>query len=378
MKLQGIVSGEGVLRKIISMGLMIVAVQWLVSCTDEAASVADTAVKQRPATSVVTWVAVNRALTEQLEFIGALQGNESVSLTAKVTEQVAAVHFQDGQFVEAGDIIVELTNAAQNAELNEATVNLDEANLNLGRLQKLTGAVVTATQIDQATARAKGAQARLEVIAVKLGDRLIRAPFSGVLGFRQVSKGALVTPGTVIAELDDISSLKLDFNVPERYLGKVTMGGNIEALSQAWPEQPFRAQVSTIASRVDRASGSIAVRALLNNSEGLLRPGMAMNVWVDLSERAALIVPEQALIQDGRKSYLYITEAGQSQLTARRLEVELGKRVPGGIEIVAGLELGAKVIISGHMNLRPGSAIAEVDRQGRALPAAPIASSVER
>ena len=355
------------MRKIISIGLIAVAMQLLVSCTEELSGVEPGTSQQRRAVSVVTWTAVDKTVVRQLEFIGVLKGNESVSLTAKVTDQVAAVHFHDGQLVEAGDIIVELTNAEQNAALNEAVVNLEEATVRLGRLQKLAGTLITATQIDEATARAKGAEARLEVLAVKLGDRLVRAPFSGVLGFRRVSKGALVTPGTVIAELDDISSLKLDFNVPERHLGKVVIGGDIEALSQAWPEQPFRGRISTIASRVDRASGSVAVRALLDNSEGLLRPGMSMNVLVSLSERAALVVPEQALIQDGRHSYLYITEPGEQQLQARQLEVELGDRVPGGIEILAGLELGAKVIVNGHMNLRPGSAIREVDSQGRSV-----------
>jgi len=357
------------LHKIISISLVVIAMQLLFSCTE---GVERDANKQRSAVSVVTWTATNNTLVEQLEFIGALQGNESVSLTAKVTDQVVAVHFKDGQLVEAGDIIVELSNAEQNAALNEAVVNLEEATLNLGRMQKLAGTVVTATQIDEATARAKGAQARLEVLAVKLGDRLVRAPFSGVLGFRRVSKGALVTPGTVIAELDDISSLKLDFNVPERHLGKVVIDGDIEALSQAWPERRFHGRITTIASRVDRASGSVAVRALLGNSEGLLRPGMSMSVLVNLSERAALVVPEQALIQDGRRSYIYIAEPDGQAL---KLEVELGDRVPGGIEVIAGLELGAKVIINGHMNLRPGSTVREVDSQGRAVSPPPSAAN---
>jgi len=358
------------LHKFISISVVVLAMQLLLSCTEEVPGVERGANKSRAPISVVTWLAVNKTVTERLEFIGALEGNESVSLTAKVTDQVAAVHFQDGQLVEEGDIIVELTNAEQNAALSEAVVNLEEASLNLGRLQKLAGTVVTATQIDEANARAKGAEARLEVIAVQLGDRLVRAPFSGVLGFRQVSKGALVTPGTVIAELDDISSLKLDFNVPERHLGKVIIGGDIEALSQAWPELPSRGRITTIASRVDRASGSVAVRALIDNSDRLLRPGMTMSVLVSLSEREALVVPEQALIQDGRRSLIYIVEVVDQQLRAHQLDVELGARVPGGIEIVSGLELGAKVIINGHMNLRPGSAVREVDRQGRAVTAA--------
>jgi len=162
----------------------------------------------------------------------------------------------------------------------------------------------------------------------------------------------------------------LDFNVPERHLGKVIIGGDIEALSQAWPELPSRGRITTIASRVDRASGSVAVRALIDNSDRLLRPGMTMSVLVSLSEREALVVPEQALIQDGRRSLIYIVEVVDQQLRAHQLDVELGARVPGGIEIVSGLELGAKVIINGHMNLRPGSAVREVDRQGRAVTAA--------
>jgi len=313
--------------------------------------------KPRPPTAVVTWQAEHVILADRVESVGSLVGNESVTITAKVTDQVTAVHFNDGQTVKKGDILVELTNAAQRAELREAQANLAEAELQLTRLKKLGNKIVTAPKLDEASAKVKTGRARLEVIAVRLSDRLIHAPFDGLLGFRRVSKGALVTPGTVIAELDDIHLLKLDFSVPEIHLAKVIVGAKVSSTTPAWPGVVFSGELVSIGSRVDISTRTFTARALIDNASSKLRPGMLLNVTLMMAERQALIVPEQAVVQSGKRSIIYVIEEIDGKLKAKTVPVELGKRVSGGVEIISGVEPGAQVVVNGQLNLRSGASV---------------------
>lgn len=313
--------------------------------------------KKRPATGVVIWTAKQVSLADRVESVGTLKGAESVTITAKVTDQVMGIHFEDGQYVKTGDLLIELTNAAQRAELREAQANLAEAELQLARLKKLGNKIVTAPELDEASAKVKTGQARLEVIAVRLNDRLILAPFDGLLGFRRVSEGALVTPGTIITELDDIRQLKLDFSIPEMHLAKVALGAAVSSTTPAWPGKIFSGDVVGIGSRIDVATRTFTARALIDNSSSYLRPGMLLNVTLAMAERKALIVPEQAIVQSGQRTIVYIVENIDGQLTANAVTVVLGKRVSGGVEVVSGLKLDSQVVVNGQLNLRPGAPV---------------------
>ena len=282
---------------------------------------------QRPPTPVEVWRAEPSTITDKVESIGTLVGRESVTITAKVTEQVSEVYFEDGQMVKAGDVLVELVDSEQEALLREADANLREAQLQLDRLKKLGSDISTGAQIDVAEARVKASEARLQSIRARIADRLIRAPFDGRLGFRQVSTGALVTPGTVIAELDDISSMKLDFNVPETYLAQVKKGNRVRGSSPAFPGEVFAGEVVSVGSRVDPVTRAITVRAEIDNSDLRLRPGMLMGVELIARERQGLVLPEQALIQVGGSSMTYVIGADSK---AERRVLVIGKRQRGG------------------------------------------------
>lgn len=309
---------------------------------------------KRPPVLVELWEVQSRVVTEKVDSIGTLVGRESVTISAKVTDQVHAVHFEDGQMVEAGDVLVELVDDEQAALLGEASANLREARLQYERLKKLGSDISTGAQLDVADARVKASQARLQAIQAKLADRTIRAPFKGQLGFRQVSPGALVTPGTVIVELDDISSMKLDFHVPETYLARVQVGNIVHGNSPAWPGESFEGEVVSIGSRIDPVTRAITVRALVANPDLRLRPGMLMGVELIAGEREALVLPEQALIQVGGNSMVYVVLADDK---AERRSITTGKRVRGGIVVESGLEPGEQVVVTGQFNLRPGSVV---------------------
>lgn len=210
------------------------------------------------------------------------------------------------------------------------------------------------------------AKARFEAIVARLDERLIRAPFSGVLGFRQVSPGSLLTTNTVVTTLDDISIIKLDFSVPENFLSALKPGMEINAKSSAYENDVFVGQVETINSRVDPVTRTVTVRALLKNDDRRLRPGMLLTVNLIRSRKEVLAVPEESVIPVQDRKYVYVVTDG----VANRIEITAGRIQPGLIEVLDGINAGQQVVTQGAMKLRPGSKVAikaaEVDAAGKA------------
>lgn len=332
----------------------------LVSC-DKSAEPGDAAPKSRPAVLVETEVVNIESLTSAAEAVGTLVGNESVTLTAKVTEQVRAVHFEGGELVKAGQILVELIDVEQLALLQEAEANLRESQLQLDRLRTLGKEIATAAEIDVARARVDANAAMLDALQSRIDDRTIKAPFDGIVGFRRVSVGALLTPGTIIAELDDIDPIKLDFTLPEHLLSQVDIGDVVTATSTAWSAQSFTGQISQIGSRIDPLTRAFEARALLTNEDAQLRPGMLMTVSVALGAKEGIAVAETALIQRGGESVVFTIDDND---IAQRVPVTVGRRFPGRIEIKSGLQPGVRVVTTGQLGLRAGSKVRELTPEG--------------
>ena len=300
---------------------------------------------------VVSEVAYDR-LYDTVNAIGTAQANESLILTAKVTDTVRRVAFEDGEFVEAGAILVELTNQEEEALLAEARANLDDAESQLRRLENLSGRGLAAdSDLDVARSRAAASEARLNTVMARLRDRLIQAPFSGVLGFRQVSPGTLVQPNTAITTLDDISTIKLDFTVPETFLGAMTPGARVLAQSASYPGREFEGVVRTVGSRVDAVTRAFQVRAHIANADAALRPGMLLTVRVVMAERTALVVSEHAVFQIQDRAYVYRVD---DDLVAREQRIETGDRRFGTVEVLSGLEAGDRIVTEGIVKLRDG------------------------
>ncbi|MEL7029274.1 MAG: efflux RND transporter periplasmic adaptor subunit, partial [Pseudomonadota bacterium] len=195
-------------------------------------------------------------------------------------------------------------------------------------------------------------------------DRLVRAPFPGVVGLRLVSPGALVRPGDEIATLDDVSSVKLDFSVPETLLSNLSQGIAVRAVSEAFPDEAFEGVVEFIDSRVDPVTRSIVVRSVLQNEDGKLRPGMLMTVRLIKDAREAPAAPELAVVAQGEDMFVFVlreaSAAGEAadgppQVEMRR--VELGQRRAGFIEVVSGLAEGERIVVEGVHRLRDGQAV---------------------
>ena len=328
---------------------------WWVTHRTDAPDQSDWTRRAMPVPVQVITIA-EQTLTETVEALGTAIANESVTLTANVTETVRAVQFEDGDFVSAGDVLVELTRGEEDSQLREAEVALEDARRKLARVEDLgKRALVSTSEVDDARAVLDGARARLATVRARLGDRLISAPFDGVLGFRDVSVGTLVSPGTTITTLDDISRIKVDFTVPEAVLGAIAQGDALEARSVAYRGDRFIGRVESIGSRIDPITRSVQVRAVLPNDDRRLRPGMLLTINVNVNERRGIRVPARSILQESVRAFVFVVGGDN---TAERREVVLGQRTENHVEIVSGLNVGERVIVSGIVKLRNGSPIA--------------------
>ena len=291
-------------------------------------------------------------LYDVVEALGTATANESVVLTARVTDTVRRVNFEDGDLVEAGAVLVELTSLEEEALLAEARANLDDAEKQLVRLEELTArGLAPLSELDAARSRAAASEARLNTVVARLRDGLVLAPFTGVLGFRQVSPGTLLTTNTPITTIDDISVIKLDFTVPETYLSSMRPGARVLARSVSYGDRQFEGVVRTINSRVDPVTRAFTVRAHVPNEDGALRPGMLLTAEVVMSERVALVVPEHAVFQVQDRAYVYRVDG---ERVAHQQEIQMGARRFGWVEVLGGLEEGDPIVVEGIIKLRDG------------------------
>lgn len=307
-----------------------------------------------------------------IEALGTAKANESVEIRPQVTESIRAIHFEEGQRVEAGQILVELANLEARADVAVARANLVDLETQFRRARDLYETrTVSASDLDQRSAQRDAARAELDAAEARLAHSDVRAPFAGRVGLRNVSLGSLVTPQTIITTLDDTDAIKLDFDVPETWLARLERDLPVEAHSAAWPDKVFRGRVAAIDTRVDPLSRTVTVRALIPNEAGHLRPGMFLTVTVLREDVTALVLPEQAIVPEQSQQFVFVV--GDDQRIEKR-EVRIGRRRPGQVEILAGLSDGERVVAEGTQKARPGEVVeivGEIDLANRTAGTAP-------
>ena len=295
-------------------------------------------------------------LAVEIEAVGTARAREAVDITSKSANTVTTVRFTEGQQVRSGEVLVELDGAQARADLVAARAALKESESTFKRSRDLFARqALSESQLEQIEATLIANRARVAAAEARVADTVIRAPFSGKVGLRRVSVGSLVSPGTVITTLDDSSVIKLDFDVPETFVSVVETGLSVAATSIAYPGETFEGQVSSVDSRVDPVSRSVTVRAEIPNGKGLLKPGMFMSVRVSREPTPALVVPESAIVPERGSVFVFVVGEGR----AERREVTIGRREPGRVELVAGVEAGERVVVQGTQKVRDGSPVVE-------------------
>lgn len=324
--------------------------------------------------TVVAEKVYREAIGDRIEAIGTLYANESVTVTAKTQGIIRSIAFEDGQTVKKGEEIAAIDAGVEDAALNVELANLEQQKKELARIQALASSNnIALSRLDDQTASVKKAEANVAAARVRSTDRRIVAPFSGIVGTRRISVGALVSPGTAVATLDDISVVKLDFAIPETFMAVLHPGLEIEATASAYKGAVFRGKVISVDSRVDSTTRSVNVRALVPNDDLRLRPGMLMIVDLISDPRDALMIPEAALVPENGVQYVYLIGPDN---TANRVAVTIGTRRQGAVEILKGVKEGDLVIREGMQDMRSGTRVNIVNAnelKGEADPASEAA-----
>ena len=300
------------------------------------------------------------SLSETVSAVGTLRANESVTIKPEVAGLIERIHFDGGARVRKGALLVSLDASIAAAEAEQTRAELGLAQANYQRTADLARQqFVSERARDEAAASLKVLEARLKLAQARLAKSTIRAPFSGVLGLRNVSAGDFVREGAELVTLEDVSLMKVDLRLPERYLGQLRPGQLIEVEFDAYPGRRFEARMEAIDVRVDADGRSLVARGRLPNADGLLRSGMFAKVTLTLSERDdAVMVPEEAVFPAGEDQFVYRIDDGK----ATRVRVRTGLRREGRVEIVEGVRAGELVVTAGQVKLnRDGTEVRVVE-----------------
>ena len=291
-------------------------------------------------------------VTHDITAVGTLLANESVMIRPEVAGRVVAIHFNEGQAVAAGARLLALdaTEVRAQLEASRADERLTEQRASrAAELFKMN--FISQQALDDAREAYKKAVAQRQENEARASKTEIRAPFAGIVGLRQVSAGAYLKAGDDVVRLDMIDLVKLDFRVPEGYLGKIRRDQPVAVRVDAFPGEQFPGRVYALETTVDERTRTVLLRARVENRGARLRPGMFARVTLELGTNAkAALVPEQAIVPRGDRNFVFRIVEGKAVLT----DVALGVRTPGQVEIVKGVKPGEWVVTDGHIKLQDG------------------------
>jgi len=315
-----------------------------------------TSKKQTGPVKVVVEEIKSAKLDDALVCLGTVTARESVDITAQVTEKVTSVGFQDGDSVKKGDVLVMLENDTEKVAVELADLSIAEHAREQERLAWLLKEdAIAQKDLDDRETRLKMAKAERAKAQTDLADRIITAPFDGILGLRLVSVGDLVTPGTRITTLDDIEQIYVDFQVPEKYAARLSVGLPFKASNVAYPEASFEGRIRAVDVRISSQTRSVQVRGMIENKDHRLKPGMLLTVQLDIGKSEALVVPESSILSLGEKQYVYVL--GSDRKKVRQIEIKIGRRSGRLAEATEGLSAGMFVVTDGSSKVTDNQAV---------------------
>ena len=337
----------------------------------------------RPPSVEVARVELTR-LADEAQAVGSLRSRQSVVLRPEVSGRVVQLNFRDGERVRKGQLLVQFDDQLQLAQLKQSQAELSIARANHRRNQELLAQnFISQRTVDESAANLDVALAKLALAQATAARLKIVAPFDGMTGIRTVNPGDYLKDGSDIVNIEDIDAVFVDFRLPERYQTQVKKGQKASIDLDALPGQKFEALIHAIDPLIDANGRSVSVRACIDNRRLQLRPGMFARVTVQFGERAnALVVPEEAIVPQGTRQFVIKLDEGADPGTqvSRRVEVRVGVRRPGRVEILEGLKAGDVVVAAGQQRLQRDGTLVQAMDMGRAgangaVPASPAGAA---
>ncbi|ACA85657.1 efflux RND transporter periplasmic adaptor subunit [Shewanella woodyi] len=324
----------------------------------EAKKSADKTARAPRVVPVVTGSVEQHMLSQSLSLIGKLEADRSVFIAPEVAGKIKQINVVANQDIQAGQVLIQLEDARVQASVAEANAYLNDEKRKLKEFQKLIAkSAITQTEIDAQKASVDIAAARLAAALAELDFHYIKAPFSGTAGLLDFSLGKMVTAGSELLSLDDLSLMRLDLQVPENYLSLLSVGMKVNATNRAWPAEMFSGQVVAIDPRVNHETLSLKVRVSFDNASHKLKPGMLMSANLGLPAVSEPVIPVQAIEYSGTKRFVYVV--GEDKL-AKRTQVTLGARIKDEVVITQGVDIGEKIVVQGLVNMRDGLRVDEL------------------
>ncbi|MFS2035719.1 efflux RND transporter periplasmic adaptor subunit [Polaromonas sp. CT11-55] len=321
-------------------------------------------------------------LSDDTQAVGSLRSRRGVVLRPEVSGRITQLNFTDGQRVRKGQVLVQFDDQLPLAQVQQSQAELSIARANQKRNQELVAQnFISQRSLDESAANLQVAEAKLSLAKATAARLKIVAPFDGIAGIRQVNVGDYLKDGADIVNIEDIEAIFVDFRLPERFQNKVKRGQTAVLDIDALPGRKYNAQIQAIDPLIDANGRSIGVRGCIDNRQLQLRPGMFARVNTVFGVREnARVIPEEAIVpQGGRQFVIKLLEGPNEQTrTTKRVEVKVGLRSPGKVEILEGLEAGDTVVAAGQQRVqRDGTLVTVVDlaRASNAKAAAPAAGA---
>jgi len=342
--------------------ILLAATALLVSCRSESAGPEGGAAFEFAIPAVIAEVK-REDLIERINLVATLKANERVDVTAEIDGLIASIDFQEGQAVTQEQLLFTLDQDKPATELDAATAEFKLAELELGRgKQLLSKRIINQQDFDEIEAKYLAEKARMQKAVEDLEDTQILAPFDGMVTSRDVSRGQYITRGQKLTEIVDLHQLKLECFAPERYAGRLTQGMRVTFETVAYPGRRFQGEVYFVSPQVDVTNRTILIKAIIDNPEGLLKPGMFGNLDLEIAVYPdSLTIPEAGVSfsQSGAR-VMTVDEEGRAEIRA----VELGIRMEGRVQAISGLKEGERVVVEGHQKLQPGAKVQAVGDEG--------------
>lgn len=341
---------------IVSLSLLLML--GMVGCSQEQQAGAFTPPPMPAETAVVE----AKTVVDRFDAVGTIEAINAVTIVSEIDGLVKAIPFEEGASIREGELIVQMDDSQLKADLARTEAIRDQQKVTFDRVKELSDRGAVAPQeYDNALANLKVAQANVDLAQARLAKTRIVAPFDGVIGARKISPGAFLRAGDAIADLVQLSHLKVTFSAPERFYSQIKRRAEVAVSTTAYRDHSVNGTIEVIEPMVDPVTRSAKIIAHINNPEYRFRPGMSANIAAVLSSRDnALLVPDEAIFAEGDQMLVFVVKPDS---TVTRTPIKIGSRQPGSVEILSGLEVGQSVVSAGHQKLYEGAKVMPIPQQ---------------